>query len=180
MEIDIQQIIIGCIAKDRLMQKRLYEINYPEMMKVCRRYASNTDIAAGLYNDAMLKVFHNIHSYKEEGKIIGWIKRIVVNTCIDFVRLQTPFETKPLDANVADYMNIDNDVLQKLSNNEIRKIILEIPKQLATVFNLFVYEAYNHTEIGEILKIPSGTSRYYLSEARKLLQERITKNYLIT
>ena len=75
------------------MQKALYSLCYDEMMRVCNRYVNDMETNASLYNDAMLKVFRNIDSYKDEGKIIGWVKRIVINTCIDFVRLKTPMPT---------------------------------------------------------------------------------------
>ena len=159
------------------MQKALYSLCYEEMMRVCNRYVNDMETSASLYNDAMLKVFRNIDSYKDEGKIIGWVKRIVINTCIDFVRLKTPMPTIEIkETNEAEYA-IDENVLDKMSAIEIQKIIKQLPTNIATVFNLYVYEEFSHTEIAEILKIPSGTSRYYLSEARRLLKSKIENNF---
>ena len=158
------------------MQKALYSLCYDGMMKVCFRYANDMEMSATLYNDAMLKVFRNIDSYKDEGKIMGWVKRIVINTCIDYVRLKTPLPTLEIkESNEADYA-IEENVLDKISAVEIQKVISQLPKNIAIVFNLYVYEEFNHTEIGELLKIPSGTSRYYLSEARRLLKSKIENN----
>ena len=81
------------------------------------------------------------------------------------------------ETNETDYA-IDENVLDKMSAIEIQKIIKQLPANIATVFNLYVYEEFNHTEIAEILKIPSGTSRYYLSEARRLLKSKIEKNFI--
>lgn len=176
MATDILHIIDGCKVKDRLMQKKLYEHCYKEMMKICYRYVHDTEISAGLYNDAMLKVFSNIGTYQEEGKIMGWIKKIVVNTCIDHVRRKTKLHFEALPENEKTDTAIDNEVLVKMSNIEIRRLINRLPQQAAMVFNLYVYEAYNHAEIAEILHIPEGSSRYYLSEARRLLKLEVTKN----
>ncbi len=160
------------------MQKALYSLCYDEMMKVCNRYTNDTETSASIYNDAMFKVFKNIHSYKEEGKIMGWVKRIVINTCIDFVRLKTPIPTVEIkEHNEIEYA-IEEKVLDKMSALEIKQMILQLPKNIGTVFNLFVYEEYNHTEIAELLMIPAGTSRYYLSEARRILKTKIENNII--
>jgi RNA polymerase sigma-70 factor, ECF subfamily len=160
------------------MQKALYAHCYNEMMKVCTRYTNDTETSASLYNDAMFKVFKNIEGYKEDGKIMGWIKRIVVNTCIDYVRLKTPMPTIEIkETSEAEYA-IEETVLHKMSAIEIQKIIKQLPKNAATIFNLYVYEEYNHTEIAELLQIPAGTSRYYLSEARRLLKSKIENNII--
>jgi RNA polymerase sigma-70 factor, ECF subfamily len=160
------------------MQKALYTHCYEEMLKVCNRYTSDAATSAGLYNDAMFKVFKNIETYKEDGKIIGWVKRIVINTCIDYVRLKSPISTLEIkETNEAEYA-IEETVLHKMSALEIQKTIKQLPKNIATVFNLYVYEEYNHTEIAELLQIPAGTSRYYLSEARRLLKSKIENNII--
>ena len=152
------------------MQKALYMHCYDEMVKVCNRYTNDVDKSASLYNDAMIKVFTSIKNYKEEGKIIGWIKRIVINTCIDSSRLKTPIDFIEIKEANEKLYNIEQDVLDKLSSDEIQKTIQLLPKNIATVFNLYVYEEYTHNEISELLQIPVGTSRYYLGEARRLLK----------
>ncbi len=160
------------------MQKELYQYCYTEMMKVCMRYTNDIETSASLYNDAMFKVFKNIGNYKEEGKIIGWIKRIVINTCIDFVRLKTPLPLVEFNENQNESYSINESVFEKMNANDIHKIIATLPKNIAIVFNLYVYEEYNHNEIAEVLQIPPGTSRYYLSEARRLLKEKFQKNII--
>lgn len=158
------------------MQKGLYQHCYKDMMKLCYRYTSDVEIAASIYNDAMIKVFNNIGTYKDDGKLMAWVKRIVVNTCIDHVRKKTPLQTKELNENYDDDTVIENDVFIKMSNSEIKRLISRLPQNAALVFNLYVYEEYNHTEIAALLKIPGGTSRYYLSEARRLLKDLVAKN----
>lgn len=146
------------------------------MMKVCYRYTFDVETAASIYNDAMIKVFKNIGAYIEEGKLLAWVKRIVVNTCIDYIRKKAPLETKFISDEFVDETQIENDVIEKMTNAEIKRLINKLPKNTALIFNLHVYEEYNHTEIGELLKIPSGTSRYYLSEARRLLKKVVENN----
>jgi len=158
------------------MQKGLYQYCYKEMMKLCYRYTNDVELSASIYNDAMIKVFDHIGSYKEDGKLMAWIKRIVVNTCIDHVRKKAPLETKELNENYHDTAVIENEVFIKMSNADVKRLISQLPGNAALVFNLYVYEEYNHNEIAALLKIPSGTSRYYLSEARRLLKEVVANN----
>jgi RNA polymerase sigma-70 factor, ECF subfamily len=178
LEQNLQHIINGCVNGNRLMQKEFYQQCYGEMMKVCMRYTNDMETSASLYNDAMFKVFKTINTYKEEGKIIGWVKRIVINTCIDFVRLKTHLPTLELKEHHEENYTIEHDVFEKMNANDIQKIIATLPKNIAVVFNLYVYEEYNHNEIAALLQIPSGTSRYYLSEARRLLKEKVQKNII--
>ncbi len=158
------------------MQKNLYQLCYKEMMKLCYRYTNDLEVSASIYNDAMMKVFKNIGTYKEDGKLMAWVKKIVVNTCIDHVRKKAPLKLKELDEHHDADAVIENDVFSKLSNAEVRNLINRLPQNAAIVFNLYVYEEYNHNEIAALLKIPGGTSRYYLSEARRLLKEVVANN----
>lgn len=158
------------------MQKSLYQHCYKEMMKLCYRYTNDVDVSASIYNDAMIKVFNNIGTYKEDGKLMGWVKRIVVNTCIDHVRKKAPIKLKELSENHDSDAAIENDVFVRMSNADVKRLISKLPENAALIFNLYVYEEYNHNEIAALLKIPSGTSRYYLSEARRLLKEVVANN----
>jgi RNA polymerase sigma-70 factor, ECF subfamily len=175
---DLTYIIEGCKKQERLMQKKLYEHCYRNMMKVCCRYTNDDELAASLFNDAMIKVFKSISNYKEDGKLLGWVKTIVVHTCIDHVRKKTPIALKEYTEDYNDTTIVENEIIEKLDNVAIKEIINKLPKNAALVFNLFVYEQYSHNEIAELLNIPSGTSRYYLSEARSLLKNMFCNNIL--
>ena len=154
------------------MQKKLYHLFYEDMMKVCLRYAGDTDKASVVYNDAMLKVFRTISNYKEQGKAASWIKRVVVNTAIDYVRVKSNFFPETINKeNIPEDFSIDESVFEKMNTKDIQLLINSLPAKLAMVFNLYVYEEYDHNDISSLLKIPTGTSRYYLSEARKKLRE---------
>ena len=109
------------------MQKGLYQHCYKDMMKLCFRYTNDIETSASIYNDAMLKVFFGISTYKEDGKLLAWVKRIVVNTCIDHVRKKGPLETKELNGNDDTVSVIENDVFKKMSNEEVKKLIKQLP-----------------------------------------------------
>jgi RNA polymerase sigma factor (sigma-70 family) len=173
----IENIIEGCKQLNVISQKELYYLCYDQMNKVCRRFCDDPATRANLYNDAMYKVFKNIGSYNEEGNIYSWVKRIVVNTCIDLVRKK--IKIKPIsiaEINEVD-TTIEESILLKFTAESIRNLIAKLTPSQSTVFNLYVYEDYSHKEIAALLNIPEGTSKYYLSEARKKLKE-LVKSHL--
>jgi RNA polymerase sigma-70 factor (ECF subfamily) len=172
LEPNLSQIADGCRKGEQLMQKQLYEFCYTDMMKICIRYTKDIDKSAIVFNDAMLKVFKSIGQYDEKGKIMAWIKKIVVNTAIDYVRIKSNFLPEIVNKeDIPENFSIDESVFEKMNSKDIQKLINNLPAKLAIVFNLYVYEEYDHNDISSLLKIPAGTSRYYLSEARKKLRE---------
>ena len=167
------ELITGCKQQDRSSQEALYSACYDSMMKVCWRYARDMDEAAALYNEAMLKVFNTLHQYEGKGDVGAWIRRIVVNTCIDHCRKQARF-THPSTEEVPDDSTwVNPDIYDRLSAADVLKLLQEIPRNTALVFNLFVLEGYKHEEIGQLLGISAGTSKWHLNEARRLLKSKL-------
>lgn len=172
----IDTIVAGCRNNDLQSQQKLYKLFYPDMIKICCRYAGDMDGAGIIYNNAMLKVFKNIHNYKDEGKFTGWIKTIVINSSIDFCKTKESFK------DLADYPSIEEisfspEVFNHVSGKEVQQVIAQLPGATATVFNMFIYEGYTHKQIGEILNISEGTSKWHVSEAKRLLKIKF-ENFL--
>jgi RNA polymerase sigma factor (sigma-70 family) len=169
-------MIQGCQVQDMQCQQQLYKHFYPEMIKICFRYAGDADGAGSIYNNAMLRVFQNINTYSEEGKLRGWIKAIVVNCCIDFCKKKNIFRnTVPVNDN--EEVTIEPDVFDRVSYKEVLQEINQLPGATATVFRLFVYEGLTHRQIGEHLNISDGTSKWHVSEAKKILKKKFEQQY---
>jgi RNA polymerase sigma-70 factor (ECF subfamily) len=169
-------IIEACRQQDPRAQEQLYKHCYPSMMKVCMRYCNGQqDQAAAAYNQAMLKVFRNIDQYKGDGAPEAWLRRIMVNTCIDQQRSFLRFKPVEINEKTADLIPVVPDTYNRISGQDIMNLVHELPKNTGMVFNLFVMEGYKHEEIGKILGISGGTSKWHLNEARKLLREKIDK-----
>jgi len=145
------------------------------MIKICYRYAGDMDGAGSIFNDAMLRVFRSINNYKEEGKLMGWIRTIVTNCCIDFVKKQNKFREE-VRSNIEEYeASIAPEAFSFVSAKEIQQMIKELPRATATVFNLYIYEGFTHKQIAESLGISDGTSKWHVNEGRKLLKEKLQK-----
>jgi RNA polymerase sigma-70 factor (ECF subfamily) len=171
---ELQHIIEGCKRNELISQEELYRHCYKDMMKVCLRYAfGDPDQAGAIYNTAMLKVFQKIEQFRNEGEFFGWVRKIVVNACIDHCRLKTNFRSIDISNSTEYILPVLPDVYSKISGNEILCVVHQLPKNTGLVFNLFVMEGYKHHEIAEILGISTGTSKWHLNEARRLLKEKI-------
>lgn len=174
LEIQDEQLIQGCKKQDPKAQKQLYEKYYSQMMGVCMRYTNNLDDGADLLNQGFLKVFQKINDFKNEGAFGGWIRRIMVNVAIDHTRKNKKFAGN-VEIDTATEVMVDSFVVEKMAQDEIFRLIKLLPENLKIVLNLYVFENYTHREISEELGISEGTSKWYLSEARKKLASEIEK-----
>jgi RNA polymerase sigma-70 factor (ECF subfamily) len=173
---NLLHIIEGCKRNELRAQEELYRHCYADMLKVCLRYTlGDTNKAGGLYNQAMFKVFTNIIQFRNEGEFLGWIRKIVVNVCIDSCRSGTKFAVTDIVETAEYILPVLPEIYNKISGNEIIKLVHELPKNTGLVFNLFVMEGYKHSEIGAMLGISPGTSKWHLNEARRLLKQKIEK-----
>lgn len=166
-------IISGCLNGDRKCQEWLYKEHYPVMIRICQRFATDLDEAGGLYNEAMLKVFNKIGQFNHDGSFEGWVKRIVINTCIDYSRRVSKITYQPIHDLYQEPTPVMPEVYARLAAADIMQLVRELPKNTSLVFNLHVMEGYKHQEIAGMLGISEGTSKWHLNEARKILKQKI-------
>jgi len=162
--------IEACIARERWAQKQLYEDHYTLLMGVCLRYSNNQDDALDILHEGFIKILNNIHKYQPGTSLIAWMRRIIVNTAIDYYRMQTRRRTEDLETAFTVQSN-DPDSLSLLTVQEIIKCIQRLSPAYRSVFNLYVIEGYSHKEIAELLEITESTSRSNLVKARSKLKD---------
>ena len=169
----ILYIVRGCIKADRRSQKDFYRMFYDFALSICIRYANNKDDANGILNEGFYKVFNQIGAFDIEKPIIPWMRRILINTAIDYYRSNLKFEQ---NVEIEDYKNIviaEEQIYAKLQYEDLLNLIHSLSPAYRTVFNLYVIEGYNHNEIAEYLNISVGTSKSNLSKARVKLMEML-------
>jgi RNA polymerase sigma-70 factor (ECF subfamily) len=178
----LKAIIEGCLREDRRYQFKLYERYYGKMMGVCYRYASDRDEADELVQQGFIKLYKNLGRYEFKGSFDGWIRRIFVNTAIDYIRKN---KKKPLllgeDAHL-DAFNTDKetnaiDKVEELDPKLVMKAIAKLSPAYKMVFNLYVIEDYSHKEIAEMLGISVGTSKSNLAKAKQNLRKYLMDDY---
>lgn len=168
-------LIAGCIDGDRRMQEELYNRFSPKMYAVCLRYASNADEAQDILQDGFIKVFRKLDSFRGEGSFEGWVRRIFVNTAIEYFRKKKylqPVTEKEENTIEGKYIS----ALDELAEKDILELITQLSPGYRTVFNMYVVEGYSHKEIGDMLGISEGTSKSQLSRAKALLQDLVKKH----
>jgi RNA polymerase sigma factor (sigma-70 family) len=157
---------------NREAQEQLFAQHSPKMLGVCRQYVKDLHHAEDLMLQGFLKVFTNLQKFKNEGSFEGWIRRIMVNTCLSYLR-----KKNLVDLSDEDYVFNDaaTESLENTSVEDIQKLIDKLPNGYKMVFNLFAIEGYKHSEIAAQLDISESTSKSQLFKARKLLQENYYK-----
>lgn len=166
-----QKAIEGCKKQDRISQKYLFD-NYSDgMLMVCMRYVKNLPDAEEIMLNGFFNFFKAIDRfvYNGQGSIGGWIKKIMVNECLMFLRKKGGLQIK--DEGYAAEIGAEDDMTARMSANEIFQVIMTLPAGYRTVFNLFAVEGYSHKEIGALLGITEGTSKSQLNKARAMLQK---------
>ena len=171
-----QDLISACVRKERWAQKMLYEEHYPKMMGVCLRYAGSQDEALDILHEGFIKVFKNVGKYEPGTSLYSWIRRIMVNTAIDYYRKMVRRRTDDIETAYTVSAS-DADALSQISEQEILASVQELSPAYRAVFNLYVIEGFSHREIGDLLGITESTSRSNLVKARIKLQGKLeTKN----
>jgi len=156
-------------------QKCLFDLFADKMLVVCSRYVKSREDAEEVMLDGFYKFFKTISSFSYQGEaaLYNWIKRIMINECLMFLRKKNVF-TIVAETN-ANEMPFNQDALDNLTAEEILALIHQLPVGYRTVFNLNMIEGMTHDEIGGLLGISSGTSKSQLSKARNLLQKLIAQ-----
>jgi RNA polymerase sigma-70 factor (ECF subfamily) len=169
-----RELVERCTADERQYQELLYRKYAGDMYKVCLMYANNKPDAADILQESFIKVFKNIHRFRFEGSLRGWIRRTVVHTAIN------AYNKKQRDTQVVISMAESGDVdvsidsiVGQLEANDIIKLVNSLPRKARQVLKLYAIEGYKHKEIAALLGITEGTSKSQFSRAKKMLQTSI-------
>lgn len=172
-----EEIIAGCRSQKRAFQEQLYKQYYSLFLKICARYARDMQDAEQLLNDGFLKIFGRINTYSGTGSFEGWMKRILVNTCLDYLKSKELKNSMQLHYNAG---KMEDQLIAPsatgLDNIEFKELVAMIqglPAMTRTVFNLYVFEGMSHKEITKVLPISEGTSHWHVHQARHQLQKKI-------
>ena len=163
-----EELIKGCLHKKQAFQKMLFDRYAPAMLGLCQRYIKDHHEAECIMIEGFSTVFRSIKQFSQKGSFEGWIKRIMINCCLGYLRKNKSFilQVEISEANAI----IDDSISDHLENEELLRMIERLPAGYRTVFNLYAIEGYSHKEIARELKISINTSKSQLSRARILLQ----------
>lgn len=178
--LDTTDIIKGCIANDHRCQKTLYEQFRAYALKIVFRYIYTYDKAVDVVNDGFVKLFRHFGEFRlcengdNEKVLMGWLKKIMINTAIDALRKnKMAMETGEIPDHIWDVTDEAYNADHQLSYKDLVMLIKQLPPAYRTVFNLYIIDGYTHEEIGKMLGMSTGTSKSTLSRARAMLQKTL-------
>jgi RNA polymerase sigma-70 factor, ECF subfamily len=157
---------------NRHAQQKIYSKHAPKMLGICRQYIKDLHQAEDIMITAFMKVFTNLSNFEHKGSFEGWIRRIMVNECISYIRVQKKVSFLEDEYYVEDTFN---NIESQFSVEDIQTLIDGLPDGYKIIFNLYAIEGYKHQEIAKTLGISEGTSKSQLSHARKMLKDQINK-----
>ena len=154
---------------DRKAQLMLYEQFADAMMAVCYRYTKSRQDAEDVLQEGFVKVFTRMHQFKFDGELAGWIRRIMVNTAINYLKKNSKYQSEmAFTDDVMHPVSTDEPVV-RMNAKELALLIIQLPTGYQTIFNMYAVEGFSHGEIAEMMGINEGTSRSQYSRARSLL-----------
>jgi RNA polymerase sigma factor (sigma-70 family) len=167
---DLEELLRQCKRNNKGAQAELYNLLAPKLLGLCMRYLQDRDMAEDVMQDAFVKIFMNLGSYRGEGSFEGWAKRIAVNTALNALKVKSKIY---FERNLTLVENIDfseEDQIQ-LSTAEITACMNELSPGYRTILNLFLIEEFPHAEIAQKLGISESTSRSQYARARQVLMK---------
>ena len=190
MDAALQHILTGCKKNERIAQKALYERYCSLFMLMCLRYVNTGADAEEVLNNAFLRIFKHISKYSGQGSFEGWMKKIVVNCCLTYITkpgykaLSKIIPIQSGNANHTPYgiqeiAGSNGTIEESHHKDHLLHLLQNLPVTTRLVFNLYVFENYNHIEIGELLDMAERTSQSHLAKARKILHAEFDKEKLM-
>lgn len=174
-----EYIIAGCMHNEPSAQRELFNRYSPKMLAVCYRYAQNREDAEDMLQEAFIKVFTQIHTFQNKGAFEGWIRRIIVHTCINFLKKYKKF-TDSLDLGHAGYVQVREETVPSIMQaKQVTECIRVLPMGYRTVLNLYAIEGYSHREIATMLDIEESTSRSQYTRAKTMLEGLLVKKNIL-
>jgi RNA polymerase sigma factor (sigma-70 family) len=175
-----EAILAGCLRNNATAQKELYARYSPKMLSVCYRFAHNREDAEDMLQEGFIKVFSQIHTFRNQGAFEGWIRRIVVHTCINILKKNKKFN-ESVDLIHATTLQVREETIPSIVQaKQVVECIRILPIGYRTVLNLYAIEGYSHKEIADMLDIEESTSRSQYTRARQMLEDILVKKKILT
>ena len=174
-----ETMLQGCLDNLPVAQQALYNRFSPRMLGVCYRYARNREDAEDMLQEGFIKVYSQIHQYKGSGALEGWIRKIIVHTCINNLKKNKKFSDSVDLIHASGVQINDSSIPSMLQAKQVVECIRILPIGYRTVLNLYAIEGFSHKEIGTILEIEESTSRSQYTRARALLEDILIKKKIL-
>jgi len=174
-----EAILKGCLKNDATAQRELYNRYSSRMMSVCYRFAHNREDAEDMLQEGFIKVFSQIHTFENRGSFEGWIRRIVVHTCINILKKNKKFNESVDIIHASGVQIREESVPSIIQAKQVVECIRLLPMGYRTVLNLYAIEGYSHREIAQMLDIEESTSRSQYTRAKAMLEDILLRKKIL-
>ena len=174
-----EAILKGCLNNDATAQRELYNKYSSKMLAVCYRYAHNREDAEDMLQEGFIKVFLQVHTFENRGAFEGWIRRIVVHTCINILKKNKKFNESVDIIHATGIQVREDSVPAIIQAKQVVECIRLLPIGYRTVLNLYAIEGYSHREISVMLDIEESTSRSQYTRAKAMLEDILIRKRII-
>ncbi len=172
-------LLHGCLHKDAAAQQEFYSRYSPKMLSVCYRFAKNREDAEDMLQEGFIRIFSQIHQFQHKGALEGWIRKIIVHTCINMLKKNKKFNEN-VDIDHAQHLLIREEAVPAIIQaKQVIECIRMLPLGYRTVLNLFAIEGYNHKEIAGMLDIEESTSRSQYTRAKAMLEDILIRKRIL-
>lgn len=166
-------LVKKCIEGDNRAQKKLFDLFAPKLFGVCLRYMKDHNLAQDTLQDGFVKIFKKLSDYNGKGSFEGWMRRIVVNTCLDQLRKDQKLKMNTSIDDVSFLVKDNHWIEEELTAKDLLKLVESLPDGYRVVFNMFAIEGYSHKEIAERLNVSENTSKSQFSRAKSHLRKKL-------
>jgi RNA polymerase sigma factor (sigma-70 family) len=174
-----EAILKGCLQNEAAAQRELYNRYSPKMLSVCYRFAHNREDAEDMLQEGFIKIFSQMHTFGNRGAFEGWVRRIIVHTCINILKKNKKFNESVDIIHATGAQVREESVPSIVQAKQIVECIRMLPIGYRTVLNLYAIEGYSHREIGMMLDIEESTSRSQYTRAKAMLEDILMRKKII-
>lgn len=175
-----EALISGCLQNDPISQRELYNRYSPRMLSVCYRFSQSRQDAEDMLQEGFIKVFTQMGGFESRGSFEGWIRRIIVHTCINQLKKDKKFAENVELSHAEQYVHVREESISAIIQvKQVVECIRLLPIGYKTVLNLYAIEGYTHKEIADMLEIGESTSRSQYTRARVMLEDMLIRKKII-
>lgn len=174
-----EALLKGCLNNEAVAQRELYNKFSAKMLAVCYRYAHNREDAEDMLQEGFIKIFLQIHTFENRGAFEGWIRRIIVHTCINILKKNKKFN-ESVDIIHANSIQVREDSVSSIVQaKQVVECIRLLPIGYRTVLNLYAVEGFSHREIAQMLEVEESTSRSQYTRAKTMLEDILIRKRIL-
>ncbi len=170
------ELVRACLKHDAQAQKYLWDKYAHTFLAIAYRYAGNYDVANDMLQEGFIRIFEKLKTFENKGSLEGWMKRVLVTTCLNYLRKHKKWKTEPMELVSGTAVQMDAEIMQKMDTDELLSAIEQLPENSRCVLNMHAIEGFSYKEMAAMLGSNEATLRVYYNRAKNQLFELIKKN----